>query len=74
MTFITYDVAAIDGKNHQVKLYYDNTAEVCAKGMTTLIDITCSPILSTSRVINVNVGRDFSAAPVVMKINDERFS
>ena len=28
MTFITYDIAAIDGQNHKVKLYYDNTAEV----------------------------------------------
>ena len=29
MTVITYDITTIDGKNHEVKLYYDNTAEVC---------------------------------------------
>ena len=28
MTFITYDVAVTDGKDHKVSIYYDNTAEV----------------------------------------------
>ena len=29
VTILTYDVRSLDGKNHTVRLYYDNTAEVC---------------------------------------------
>ena len=42
MTFITYEVASIDNQNHQVKIYYDNTAEVGLHAvysiLSTLID------------------------------------
>ena len=48
MTFITYDVAAIDGENHKVKLYYDNTAEVCVGCETGWKE---KPIFSLSGVI-----------------------
>lgn len=28
MTYLTYNVTSIDGKDHSVQIYYDNTAEV----------------------------------------------
>lgn len=28
VTFISYNIQSVDGKSHQVELYYDNTAEV----------------------------------------------
>lgn len=28
VTFITYEVSIIDGMNHSVEIYYDNTGEV----------------------------------------------
>ena len=28
LTYLTYDVASIDGQSHQVQLYYDNSGEV----------------------------------------------
>ena len=28
ITYLTYEVSAIDDKSHSVQLYYDNTAEV----------------------------------------------
>jgi len=28
ITFITYEVSIIDGMNHSVEIYYDNTGEV----------------------------------------------
>jgi hypothetical protein len=31
ITYITYHLSATDGNSHKVKLYYDNTAEVCSQ-------------------------------------------
>ena len=41
MTFITYDVATTDGKDHKVKLYYDNTAEVSQYTMCMHVQVAC---------------------------------